>query len=222
MGTEVAWVPLAMAALGAGATYVNQKQVSDRQDDILGRQIQQNASRQAEADRAVAETLRERAASSAEPDRQLAGAQYLQAVRAAQGNATQGLGQAGAVSSAYRDAANDAAMGIGDYASKTAGLMARIDAPTQQRNREALAGDDLRSRLQLIGRKASGDDFLSQLKLRLVRPNPWLAMGGSLLSGAASGMASGAGAGAAASTSGGQFGSEAGSWFSDPALWRAG
>lgn len=211
-----------MTALGAGVNYNEQRKTAKRQDNILAGQIQQNAARQAEADRAVSDTLRTAATSSGEDSRQGAAAQYLDQVRAAQAGATRGLGQVGAVSGAYQQAANDAALGVGDYASQTANLMARIDAPAQQRQQEALSSDRLRSNLGLIGRKAAGDDYLAQLRLRNVRPNPWAGVAAQLMSGAAQGMAGRASGATTAANAGaaGNFGSEAGSWFSDPSLWR--
>lgn len=222
MGTEAIWIPLAMTALGAGVNYNEQRKTAKRHDNILAGQIQQNSARQAEADRAVSDTLRTAATSSGEDSRQGAAAQYLDQVRAAQAGATRGLGQVGAVSGAYQQAANDAALGVGDYASQTANLMARIDAPAQQRQQEAQSSDRLRSNLGLIGRKAAGDDYLAQLRLRNVRPNPWAGVAAQLMSGAAQGMAGRASGATTATNAGGagSFGSEAGSWFSDPSLWR--
>lgn len=224
MGAEALWVPLAMSALGAGINYNEQRKVAKRQDNILAGQIQQNSARQAEADRAVSDTLRNAAASTSEDSRSSAAAQYLDQVRGAQAGATRGLGQVGAVSSAYQQAANDAALGVGDYASQTANLMARIDAPTQQRQQEAQSSDRLRTELGLIGRKAAGDDYLAQLRLRSVRSNPWAGVASQLMSGAAQGMAGRAGAagGMSGAAAGGtqNFGNNAGSWFSDPSLWR--
>jgi len=222
MGTEAIWIPLAMTALGAGVNYNEQRKTAKRQDNILAGQIQQNSARQAEADRAVSDTLRTAATSSGEDSRQGAAAQYLDQVRAAQAGATRGLGQVGAVSGAYQQAANDAALGVGDYASQTANLMARIDAPAQQRQQEAQSSDRLRSNLGLIGRKAAGDDYLAQLRLRNVRPNPWAGVAAQLMSGAAQGMAGRASGATTAANAGGagSFGSEASSWFSDPSLWR--
>lgn len=225
MGAEAIWIPLAMSALGAGINYTEQRKVAKRQDNILAGQIQQNSARQAEADRAVSDTLRNAAASTSEDSRGSAAAQYLDQVRAAQAGATRGLGQVGAVSGAYQQAANDAALGVGDYAAKTANLMARIDAPAQQRQQEAQSSDRLRSELGLIGRKAEGDDYLAQLRLRNVRANPWAGVAAQLMGGAAQGMAgrtagTGGMSGAAAGSTQ-NFGNNAGSWFSDPSLWRS-
>lgn len=225
MGAEAIWIPLAMSALGAGINYTEQRKVAKRQDNILAGQIQQNSARQAEADRAVSDTLRNAAASTSEDSRGSAAAQYLDQVRAAQAGATRGLGQVGAVSGAYQQAANDAALGVGDYAAQTANLMARIDAPAQQRQQEAQSSDRLRSELGLIGRKAAGDDYLAQLRLRNVRANPWAGVAAQLMGGAAQGMAgrtagTGGMSGAAAGSTQ-NFGNNAGNWFSDPSLWRS-
>lgn len=218
-------VGIALLLASAAANHYNNEQVAKKQDNILAGQIKQQGVRQAEADQAISEALRERTQSTGEQDRASAASQYLDQVRAAQANATQGLGQRGAVSSAYQQSANDAALGIGDYADKTANLMARIDAPMQQRQREAMAADQLQSNLGLIGRKSAGDDYLAQLRLRSVRPNPWLSAAASLMGGAAQGVAgraaaAGGGMSGAAAGSTQNFGSNAGSWFSDPSLWR--
>lgn len=194
MGTESIWVPLALSALGAGANHYNSRQVAKRQDNILADQIRQQGVRQQEADRAVSEAMRQRAAQGAEVERGQVGDQYLQQVRAAQGAAMQGLGQAGAVSSAYQQAANDAAMGIGDYAGQTASLMSRIDAPTMQRQREGQQDTRLAFNLEDLGRRSRGDDYLAQLRLQNVKRNPWIDMASSLM-GAAAGYTAGAGGG---------------------------
>lgn len=223
MGSEALWVPAVLAAVGGGASYVSQKQAADKQDDMLGAQIRQQSARQDEADKSVNQLIANRTTSDAANERGNASTQYLQQVRAAQGTASNGLRQAGAVSDAYQQQSNDAALGIADYGANVANLMARIDAPQQQRQREAIEGAQLGSDLGLIGRRAAGDDYLAKIKMQGVRANPWLAAFGQAASGAAMGMAS-AGAGSAASAgaasgSAANFGSQAGSWYTNPSLW---
>lgn len=187
-------MPLALTALSAGANYHNTRQTAKKQDNILAGQIRQNSARQAEADQAVSDTLRDRATQGAEEERGQVGEQYLQQVRAAQGTATRGLGQAGAVSNAYQESANNAALGIGDYAERTAGLMSRIDAPTQQRQREGQSDARLAMELGDIGRRSQADDYLAQLRLRGVQRNPWVDLASSLM-GVGAGYAAQAGSG---------------------------
>lgn len=224
MGTEGAWIPWVLGALSTGATLVDQEKMARKQDSILSRQIQANNERQAEADRKVAETLRERAASDGTAEREELGSQYLDAARAALGKANAGLGQVGKVSDAYTTSANDAAMGVADYGSRVANLMARIDAPARKLQKEGIGESRLRTELGLIGRAMEGDDFITRLKLQMVRPNLGLRAASALLGGAAMGAAGAGGAASGASGSGSLagFGSEAADWYSNPALWRTG
>ncbi|GHH56071.1 hypothetical protein [[Pseudomonas] boreopolis] len=188
MGVELA-AAAGLGLLGGGLNYINQRNVVRAQDRQLASQIQRQAVRQEQADAAVNDLLAKRAVSTGEPERMSVGQQYLDQVRAAQAAASRGLNQSGAVSDAYRTAANDAALGIGDYGQTAANLMARIDAPRQQRVREGLEEGDLRSRLGLIGREAGADDYLSQLRLQSIRENPWLSVAAQVAQGAAGGIA---------------------------------
>lgn len=188
-------VGIGLLLASAAANHFNNQQVAKKQDNILAGQIRQQGVRQQEADQAIAEAMRERAAQGAENDRTAIGNQYLDQVRAAQANAQRGLGQVGAVSRAYQTDANDAALGIGDYGARTADLMARIDAPAQQRQREGIADARVAMDLDQIGRRSRADDYLAQLRLRGVQRNPWIDLASSLM---------GAGAGFAAQSGGGQ------------------
>lgn len=168
------WVATAIAIIGAGVSYHNGEQTKKRQDNELGRQIQQRSERQQEADKEVMDTLADRAANNGDSARSSMLDQYMSQVRAAQGSATSGLRQVGGVSDAYRQSANDAALGISDYAGDTASLMSRIDAPMRQRQAEAQQNAQLNTALGLIGNKSAGQDFLSNLRLQGIRRNPGL------------------------------------------------
>ncbi|MGG6387254.1 hypothetical protein, partial [Bacillus velezensis] len=108
MGVELA-AAAGLALLGGGLNYVNQRNVAKSQDREAAAQIRQQSRRQDEADRAVTDLLAQRAVSDGAAERGSISQQYLQQARAAQAAATNGLGQSGAVSDAYRTAANDAA-----------------------------------------------------------------------------------------------------------------
>lgn len=182
--------PIIMSIASAAMQQHNQQQVAKKQDNVLAQQLQRNALRQQEADQAVSNTLIERGTQGAEEERANIGAQYLDQVRAAQANAQRGLGQVGAVSSAYQQDANNAALGIGDYGSQMSDLMARIDAPMAQRQREGVRDARLTSDLGQIAQRGRGDDYLTQLRLRNVRGNPWLELGAAGLGAAAGAMSS--------------------------------
>lgn len=222
MGTEAVWVPLALTALAAGGQYYNTQQTAKRQDNTLASQLRNQAETQREADARVSDLIAQRGESSSEGERTGTLNQYLAQARQAQGAANAGFSQSGAVSDAYRQASNDAAMGVSDYAAKTADLMSRMDAPVLQRQREALDGARFETDLNQIKRTGAGQDFLSQLKLQSIRRNPWIDAGSQLASGAAGGIAGG-GWGTAGTSGAGtasNFGSEAGTWYSNPSLWR--
>jgi hypothetical protein len=189
MGTEAVWVPLALAAVGAGTSYYNTQQTAKRQDNSLADQIRQQSARQREADTQVNDLVQKRAGSDAAGERAQTLGGYLDQVRAATGASTSGLGQVGRTSDAYQQSANDAALGVADYGQKTAQLMSRIDAPAQQRQREALENAQFQTDLGLIKRNASGDDYLARLRLQNIRANPWLTATSQLAGGAASAAA---------------------------------
>lgn len=219
MGSEAVWVPLALAAVGAGTSYYNTQQTAKRQDNALADQIRQQNSRQRETDAQVNDLVQKRATSDASGERAQTLGAYLDQVRAATGAATSGLDQVGRTSNAYQQAANDAALGVADYGQKSAQLMSRIDAPAQQRQREALQNAQFQTDLGLLNRNAAGDDYLAKLRLQRIRGNPWLSAASQLATSAASSYAASGAAGASAGGASG-FGSEAGNWYTNPGLWR--
>lgn len=168
------WVATAIAIIGAGVQYHNTEQTAKRQDNQMARQIQQRSERQQEADKEVMDTVADRAGNNGDAARSSMLDQYMNQVRAAQGSATTGLRQVGGVSDAYRKSANDAALGISDYAGDTASLMSRIDAPMRQRQGEAQQNAQLSTALGLIGNRSASDDFLSNLRLQGIRRNAGL------------------------------------------------
>ncbi len=174
MGTEALWVPLAIGAASAGAGYINSQRTARRQDEALAQQIRdQVAARQAAAQR-VAQTVQETAASAPEQDRAGALQGYLDALRAHRAAASGAMATPGGTSAAFQQDARDAAGGVQDYGDRVADLMARIDAPALQRQREGFAIGNLGVDLARLRSKAQGMDFLNELRLRGIRRNPWL------------------------------------------------
>lgn len=194
-------IALALAAAAAGASYYNTQRTARRQDDAAAAGIRAQSSRQRQADAQVASMIDQQAGSSGADEQASVLDQYMQQVRAAKAGSTTGLSQAGNVSDAARTAEADAALGVGQYGQKTAGLLAAMDAPMLSRQNEAVARARGAVDLERIGRFAQGDAFLNQLRLQGVRRNPWLDAFASFAGGASSGIGAG-GAGAAANTSG--------------------
>jgi len=166
-------IPYILAAASAGVQYQTQRSAAKQQDATLAQQIHQNAGRQQDASKAIDQAMQQRASEDAGETRKATADQYLQQVRAAQGNAASGLNQGGNVSDAYRQSAQDAALGIGDYAERSADLMARIDAPARQRQHEGLQTGQLGIDLNDLAQQGRGQDFLHQLRLARIQPNPW-------------------------------------------------
>lgn len=197
MGTEAVWVPLALTALSAGATYYNTQRTADKQDNALAAQIRQSGERQRQADAKVNDLITQQATSSSADERSGTLDQYMSQLRAQQGNATAGLNQVGAVSDAYRQSGADASLGVSEYGGKVASLMSRMDAPALQRVNEAIQQGRVAGDIDRIKRFAGGDDYLAQLRLQGIRRNPWIDAGAQLAGGAARGYGNGAGAAAA-------------------------
>jgi len=169
----VAAIPYLLAAASAGVQYQTQRNAAKKQDATLAQQIRQNAGRQKEASAAIDAAMQQRASEDAGETRKATTDQYLQQVRAAQGQATSGLNQGGALSDAFRQSAQDAALGIGEHGERTAELMGRIDAPALQRQREGQQTGQLGIELNDLAQQGRGQDFLHQLRLARIQPNPW-------------------------------------------------
>lgn len=214
------WVATAIAVIGAVTQQYTQHQDAKKADNQAANRIYQQAANQERADYAVNQLLTKRSTDDGSAERAAVTRSLMDQSQAAQMAASRGLNQGGAVSDAYRTSANDAALGISDYGQRAAGLMARIDAPQQQRRREALQSGNLASQLGLIGREAASDDFLAQLRLQAIRPDPWLTAAGQIAQGIGSGMA--ARGGAAPKTNAGataNFGNQASTWYQNSNLW---
>lgn len=177
MGTESVWVPLAIAAVSAGAQYYNTQQTARKQDNALAEQIRNQAAQQREADARVAKAVQDTAASNPDAARTDALDQYVQQLRRHQEAATGNLNTPVGASQAFRQDAADAALGVKNYGDQFANLMSRIDAPAIQRQQEAFNFGDLSTDIAGIKRNASGQDFLDELRLRSIRRNPWIDAG---------------------------------------------
>lgn len=198
MGTEAAWIPLVMAAVGTAASVYSTKDAARKQDNALARQIEGSAKKEREADSRTRKLIDDTAASSPEGERTQALNQYLQALNSSGGAATAGLtAQKGGVSDRYARDAKDAALGVSKYGAERAGLFATTDSARRQRTNESTKVGRAATDINGIMREAAAQDFLNSLKTQSagVR-NPYVDAFAGLAQGAA-GAYSGAGAGAA-------------------------
>lgn len=210
-------VPLLVSAVGAGVSYYNTQQTAKKQDNELARQIMAQGQRQQVADKLVADQVLKQSQSNPTEAQQKSLDEYMTQLQRTQGNATQGLRQAGAVSDRYSsdaDAANDDIAASGQT---TAGILSRIDAPRLQRQEEGIQFGRLASDLDRVRAQSASDAYLGDLRMRTIRRNPWLDALSSVAGGIASkGGGFSGGASAAGSTAGttgwGAFGPGAAGW----------
>jgi len=174
VGTEGAWVPAVMALVGAGASYVDQRQQQKRADRVALESLQQTSQRQRRADQVTNQMLEEMAAST--PDAERAGTLrgFLDQLSRAEPRSQEGVRGSGGESDAFRRDSADAALGISESGREYADRASRLDAPGLQRRREAATLFDRGMDIGLIGREQEGADRQTQLRMSGIRSNPWL------------------------------------------------
>lgn len=187
MGAEIL-IPLAISALGSGAQAYNTYRTMGKQDEEAAVGIRAQAGHQRQADEAVNNSVDQLGQSSPEGARAKATDDFLSQLRRNQGQAVPGASPGG--SSRYAEDSAGAETDVADFGAKAASTMARISAPGMQREQEGVNFNRLSTSLGTIGRNASGDQFLTQLRSRSIRENPWVNAGVGVATGAANGMAS--------------------------------
>lgn len=185
MGAEVL-VPLLLTAASGAATYVNTQNTAKRTDNALADQIRNQGRKQSEADAKVNAEVAALENSRSEEHRAKSLDSYMDTLRKGRGQLEAGLTPT-VGSDVFRADSADAAGDVQDFAADRAGLMARIDAPTDQRREEGFGYGRLGTDLDLIGREAAGLDWIDQLRVkRASQRNAGLDALSALLGGAAS------------------------------------
>jgi len=198
---------VALTTLGVGLNYYANRQAANRQDSALASSLRQQGQLQQQAAQDTQQLVQKVGASNPDQAKSSLLASFTNELNNARGRAITPLSQQGAVSQAYTKAANDASQGITDFGNTNANLLSSIDAPTVQRQGEAALLSRYGSNIAGIKRQSAADDFLTQMRLRSITPNPWLTSLGSIAQGAGAAMGSGAfggGTGVGAATGGGK------------------
>lgn len=195
-------IALAAAAAAAGGTYYNTEHTAHRQDQQAAQSILNQSRIQKKADSRVDQTVQKLEGSTSADAKEARLNDYMNTLRENKAKLTNGLTPTIGGSAFQTDSAN-AATGTQDNAAKTAGLMARMDAPGVQRQNEGFDYGNLASDLGQIGRQSQGQNFLDQLKLNAIRRNAKIDLGASLASAYAGSAAGGAGGAASGAASGG-------------------
>lgn len=204
----VAAIPYALAAAAAAGQYVNTQNTARRQDGAAADAIRNQAMLQRKADTQVDSAVQKlQGSTSADANTQRLN-DYMNTLRRNKATADNGLTPTIGSQTFQTDAATRAT-GANDFAAKTAGLMARMDAPGMQRQQEGFDYGNLATNIGLVGRESQGQNFLDQLRLNAIRRNAKIDLASGLMMAGAGGMMnrappiSGYGAGSTVATGGG-------------------
>lgn len=195
-------VGISVAAIVAGTAvnYYNTQQTAKRADQAQAQEIQQQSALDRKANAQTQAMLQKDAANNSDTSQrsQLLDS-FQKAIAANQSTAQGGMGQVGAVSSAYTKAANDAALGVSQYANDQAGSLADMNAPYLQRQNENANLAQYGSQIGAINQQSQSDQALANIKMAGIQNNPWLSaigqgltsygmsrMGGGMMTGGAS------------------------------------
>lgn len=187
MGTEVL-----MLAAAAALSYYNSDRTQKKQDAAAATQIQNQGRAQRAIDERVANQVASLEGSTAADERAQALQGYMDTLGKNRRVLNAGLSpEAGSI--AFRGDSAAAAGDVQDYATKAAGLMARIDGAGMQRQGEGFGYGHLATDTGVLARNAAGQSYLDELRLRRIKRNPWLDAASGVLSGmAGAGMNTGA------------------------------
>lgn len=193
MGTEGVWIPYVLAAAGAGATAVNQRNIAKKHEQVANRGIAQQASRQREADQRVNAEIAAQARSSPEEERAASLAAFTEQLAAAKPAAAGTASNSVVGSDRYQTDSKAADAAIQNYGAKRADITSRIRAPLDQRDNEGISRRKTAGDLAGIQRNAQGDAWLNQLLAQSIKGNTGLEVGGQLATAAAMASAGSAG-----------------------------
>lgn len=192
-----------LGTLGAAGlqTYNTNKTLS-KQDASAAEGIRRTSAIQQRADAAVNDQVKKLEASRSSDERAQRMDQYMKALVGARKKTTAGLENA-ALGEAFNKAGVAAAGDLQAQGQGRADLLAGVDAAGLQRQGEAFDFGRLATDIALFGRESEGQRFLTELRTRGIRRNPWLDAGASLLGGLSSGVAGRAGSVASAASGAG-------------------
>lgn len=206
MGTEAVWVPLVMAAVGAGVSVYNTNRTAKKQDRALADSINNRAESSRRATDRTNELVDQLGENNQGTAAQNLQKLYSMKLREGQGNATGGLQVAGGnASDRYAQDAAAASLGLSQNADTISDLASRIDAATALRRQEGDLTQRAGTDIDQIAAEDNGAAFLDRLRLDSIRRNPYLDAAGQFLqsyAGSYGGGAGGAGAKSATKTGG--------------------
>lgn len=189
MCTGAELIPLLIAGAGTAVSVGAQQSAARKQDREAAAGILRQAQLNREAGAKVSKTLDQLEQSNPQEDIAKRQASYMDALRRAQPSTNKALPDAVGGSDRFAEDVSAARGANAAEAGTTAGLMARIDAPTIQRTREGQLANDTLSQLSLLDDRSRQADYLTRLRVSMQKPNPWAIGAGQALNGYGSTLA---------------------------------
>jgi hypothetical protein len=186
------WVGAVVALVAAAATAYNTDQTAKHQDQNAAAGIRHQNAIQDEANRRILSTIADARKSTSDDERKAANDEYLTTLRAKMGQANQGLAARG-ISQQFDQLAQGEAANNADFGTNIASLMARMDAPLNQRRGEAASYGNLGMDLTRLNQNIGGEDFLTRLRQASIQRNPWIDLAASAANGYAANYGGGNG-----------------------------
>lgn len=233
MGTEEFWIPAVMAAVSTGAEAVNQQQANSRQQNSEAQSIMDQQQYRNQATAEVNKQIQNIKQSNPTALQDQATSAYVSQLRknaagaqSGTNNASQTFGQSTSAlapsvngNARYNKDVASSQQETQQYGTNEAQEMGAIDAAVRQRQNEGLAAQTLGSNLDVLGAESYGTSFVDQLRAQAAgQTNPWVSLGSSILSQAASGASKNMTGAPSGTTSYGQVGTNGNSKAGTP-LW---
>lgn len=184
MGTEAIWVPLVLAAAGATAQTVNNRNIAKERERIANQGIAAQASKQREAEARINEELGAQARSSPEAEQRESLNEFTSALASAKSKSS-GETSVPMGSDRYQTDETASKAAIQNYGEQQADIQSRIMAPLRQRENEDISRRRTGGDVAGIARNADAEAFLNQLLQGSVTGNTGLELGGAIATGAA-------------------------------------
>lgn len=181
-------IPLITAVVGTGLQAKAAHDTRKRADAEAQRGLDAQMANQRDTDRQVNQEISSVEASTPEAARASSAQAFLEQLRRTRANAVGGTGGVGG--DRYAEDTENAQSDVSNFGTRTADLMARINAPAQQRVAEDQGFANLNNKIGIARRNSGAEQFLSELRMRSIRPDAGLTALGEGLTGVAHGMAS--------------------------------
>jgi hypothetical protein len=193
LGTEEFWVPAVLAAVSAGAQYVNTSNAASRANNAETQSIDDQAHIRANANGAVKQLTNQIGTNSPNALKDQAETAFVNTLRSnAAGSAQGGNTAPGSTnfgssisaltpstvgSSRYKSGTANSQQQVEQFGNTNADEMATVDAAVRQRQGEGLAQQTLGTGLNTLGAESYTQNFVDQLRAQSAgQSSPWVSL----------------------------------------------